>query len=65
MLNRIDVLAQIKDKKTVDQVEEILRRNKRSEETLNKLFMKYCTKACPNIKCGVPIVKVASGCTQI
>jgi hypothetical protein len=42
-----------------------LRRNKRSEETLNRLFMKYCTKACPNIKCGVPIVKVASGCTQI
>lgn len=44
MLNRIDILAELKNKDAYEQIEKILLKNKRSEETLNKLFMKYCTK---------------------
>lgn len=40
-----------------------MNKNKRSEEALSKLFLKYCTKSCPEKKCGVPIIKIESGCT--
>lgn len=43
----------------------ILKRNHASEEVLNKLFMKYCTKSCPNNKCGVPISLDKSDCMQV
>lgn len=42
-----------------------MQRNKVSADVLSKLYMKHCTKYCPNPKCGVPISKVASGCTQL
>lgn len=42
-----------------------MKRNKHAEEILSKLFLKHCCKYCPNPKCGVPISKDISGCTQI
>ena len=46
-----------------EKVDFILKKNENSAEILNKLFLKYCTKSCPNPKCGVPIIKVESGCS--
>jgi len=43
----------------------IIKKNQHSEELLNKLFIKHCTKACPNPKCNVPITKLESGCGHI
>jgi len=60
MLNRVDLKeAFFKG----ENVQAILKKNRNSEEVLNKLFIKHCTKSCPNPKCGVPITKLESGCT--
>ena len=48
-----------------EKVDQILKKNDNSAEILNKLFLKHCTKSCPNPKCGVPIIKIESGCSQI
>ena len=44
---------------------EIHENNKMIEERLNNIYMKHCTKFCPNPKCGVRIAKVQSGCTHV
>jgi hypothetical protein len=46
-----------------EQVDYILKKNENSAEILSKLFVKHCTKSCPNIKCSVPITKVETGCS--
>ena len=61
-LNRIDLM---KDMFENEEIQCIIERNKHSEDILNKLYIKHCTKSCPNPKCGVPICKIESGCTQI
>lgn len=47
------------------QLRDINERNKDYEAKLTALFMKHCTKPCPNIKCRVPISKDYGGCTHI
>jgi hypothetical protein len=46
-----------------EKVDFIMKKNDNSAEILNKLFLKHCTKSCPNPKCGVPIIKIESGCS--
>jgi hypothetical protein len=48
-----------------EKIDFILKKNDNSAEILNKLFLKHCTKSCPNPKCGVPIIKIDSGCSHI
>lgn len=61
MVNRLD-LHDLLNEETKD---DISIRNKRAEEILNTLFFKYCAKYCPNIKCGLRIQKIQSGCTKM
>jgi hypothetical protein len=56
--NRIDLVED-------SQLDKIAADNKQYEEVLNQLYMKFCTKRCPNIKCGVRIARDPSGCTQV
>mmetsp|Transcript_10662 Transcript_10662/g.17919 ORF Transcript_10662/g.17919 Transcript_10662/m.17919 type:complete len:310 (-) Transcript_10662:395-1324(-) len=60
LINRLDLKEEFLQRQDIREISE---QNQRSEEILNKLFMKHCTKSCPNPKCGVPITKVESGCT--
>ena len=62
LIHRIDLKDQFMNN---EEIKLILNRNQRAEEILNKLYMKHCTKSCPNPKCGVPITKIESGCSQI
>lgn len=62
LINRLDMLEEFKDN---ENIVNIVKKNKISEEKLNLLFLKYCTKSCPNPKCGVPISKDPSGCSQV
>jgi hypothetical protein len=61
-INRLDLVLANKEN---DQINKMMNNNKSSEDILSKLFIKHCTKQCPNPKCGVPIIKAASGCTHI
>ena len=61
-IHRLDLLESFK---STDDYLRIIKTNQASEDALNKLFMKHCTKPCPNPKCGVPIIKIESGCTHI
>ena len=61
-VHRLDLLPDFKNNETIKQV---ILKNQHSEELLNKLFMKHCTKACPNPKCSVPITKLPSGCSHL
>lgn len=60
MANRIDLLVQYKGK-----INEIVESNKKVEDRLNEIYIKQCTKFCPNPKCGVRIAKIKSGCTHV
>ena len=60
MANRIDLLVQYKGK-----INEIVESNKKMEDRLNEIYIKQCTKFCPNPKCGVRIAKIKSGCTHV
>ncbi len=55
-VNRLDLLE---DSFT----QEIKEDNKKFEEMLTKLYMKFCTRKCP--KCGVPLTHDPSGCTHV
>lgn len=57
-INRLDLLEEFKDS-----LAEINDKNREAEKYLNELFFKYCTKRCPNNKCGIIFQKVESGCT--
>lgn len=46
-------------------MQDILEDNKQFELQLNDLYFKFCTKRCPNTKCGVRIAKDKSGCTHV
>ena len=61
-INRVDLMSGLMDK---EDIKFVLKQNQRAEEILNKLYIKHCTKSCPNPKCGVPIAKIESGCTQV
>ena len=62
LVNRIDLMDDYLNNETIKLM---IKNNQASEDLLSKLYMKHCTKSCPNPKCGVPITKVESGCTQI
>ena len=47
------------------EIKEIEQSNKENALKLTQLYLKYCTKPCPNPKCHVPITKDLSGCTHI
>lgn len=59
---RLDISEEFKENETLVAMK---KKNAVSEEILSKLFLKYCTKPCPNSKCGVPISKDPSGCSQV
>ena len=60
-INRIDLME-----KFADQMVEIQENNAVMEQRLNEIYLKHCTKRCPNVKCGVRITLVeSSGCTQV
>ena len=60
MANRIDLLVEYKSK-----INEIQEGNNKIEDRLNEIYIKHCTKWCPNPKCGVRIAKIESGCTHV
>lgn len=60
LVNRIDLLVEFQD-----QMKEITDQNKLVEARLNELYIKNCTKRCPNVKCGARISVVSGGCSQI
>lgn len=62
LVNRVDLIEGINSNENIQQ---IMKANQNSEDLLSKLYMKHCTKSCPNPKCGVPITKIQSGCTQL
>jgi len=61
LINRLDLVDIIK----AEEMEEINHKNKLAEAALNVLFFKYCSKYCPNNKCGIRIQKIQSGCTHM
>lgn len=52
-VNRLDLLENLHP-----DIESMQARNRSSEEILNRLFIKHCTRSCPNPKCGVPIIMI-------
>ncbi len=61
LVHRLDLINLISN----DEKEKIDSKNKISEAALNELFFRLCTKYCPNIKCGLRIQKIKSGCTKM
>jgi len=60
MVNRVDLLVEY-----AGMMAEITERNKLMENRLNEIYMKQCTKPCPNAKCGVRIALISGGCSQV
>jgi hypothetical protein len=50
LLHRLDLFDHLKELEGIDDIQE---RNKKAEQALNILFLKYCAKPCPNDKCGL------------
>jgi len=61
LVNRLDLVDLIKK----DDKEELDNKNKIAEAALNELFFRLCAKYCPNLKCGIRIQKIESGCTKM
>jgi hypothetical protein len=59
-LNRVDI-----NPKHAGDIKEINSRNLEYAQQLSQIFIKYCTKPCPNPKCRVPISKDYAGCTHL
>lgn len=51
LVNRLDLHNLI----TGDDYDSYIHKNKLAEAALNAIFYKYCSKFCPNIKCGIRI----------
>ena len=58
--NRVDLQDRF-----ADDIKQINLQNKEYALKLSQLFIKYCTKPCPNPKCHAPITKEPTGCTHI
>jgi hypothetical protein len=61
LVNRLDLFDIVSEEEKI----ELNLRNKKAEEALNTLFFRFCSKQCPNLKCGIRIQKEKSGCTKM
>lgn len=60
LANRIDLLVEYQD-----HIRGINEANRQVEAKLNDIYMKNCTKQCPNNKCKARITLVSGGCSQV
>ena len=57
-IHRLDLQEEFRDL-----IKDITEKNTLYENRLNDIYFKYCTKPCPNKKCGVPIALISQGCS--
>ena len=60
LVHRIDLLAEY-----ADMIADINEKNLVMEARLTEIYMKHCTKRCPNPKCGVRITLISAGCSHV